>query len=548
MPVVEINSKRLVNLVGPSRTKNAIIDALPYLGLDIESIEGDIIKVEYSPNRPDYSTDYGIVEGLRGILGVKTGAQKITIKKGSYVIHASDKLARIRPIIMGIVARRVNLDEHDLQQLISMQEDLHDGLGRKRRIASIGIHDMSSIAFPLEYNIASSDSKITPLGSQGHLTLKGVLETSDIDRKYVALVENLTHLPLLVDANKKTISFPPITNSEHTKLGVSTRQIFVEVTGTDVDVVEDTLSVIVAMLASMGCELFNVKIIGGPVIELEPFAMKLDPSLVHETLGLDMSVSQIIKNLRRSRIDARKFGTRIICNVPRHRFDILGEMDLVEEVALGYGINNIIPLLASQESAGKASAKSIIHDSVSECMIGLAYTEILNSSLVDESSIKNLRKDKNKKMLFVMESKNQHTVLRDSLIPGLLNTLSCNVHELYPQHLFEIGTVFAHGQPIEERDMIGAVMAHKDASYTQAKSTAAAVILRCFGSKITTIASTHCALEGGHTADILLAGTRIGIIGDVSAATLDALRVRQRVAVFELDLDALAKLNSSIKN
>jgi len=80
MPVVELSYMRLQKLVGKA-TKKQISDSLPFLGLDIESENKDLIRIEYSPNRPDYSTDFGIALGLQGLLGIKTGAIKLNVKK-----------------------------------------------------------------------------------------------------------------------------------------------------------------------------------------------------------------------------------------------------------------------------------------------------------------------------------------------------------------------------------------------------------------------------------------------------------------------------------
>ena len=62
MPVVELDYKRLQKLVGGKANKKKIIDTLPYLGLDIEGETNNEVRIEYSPNRPDYSTDYGIAK------------------------------------------------------------------------------------------------------------------------------------------------------------------------------------------------------------------------------------------------------------------------------------------------------------------------------------------------------------------------------------------------------------------------------------------------------------------------------------------------------
>ena len=96
MPVVELNLNRIKKLVSGNITKKKIIDVLPFLGLDIESQDGDEIRIEYSPNRPDYSTDFGIALGLQGLLAVKKGVQKVNIKKtGKYEINVDLSLIHI---------------------------------------------------------------------------------------------------------------------------------------------------------------------------------------------------------------------------------------------------------------------------------------------------------------------------------------------------------------------------------------------------------------------------------------------------------------------
>ena len=54
----------------------------------------------------------------------------------------------------------------------------------------------------------------------------------------------------------------------------------------------------------------------------------------------------------------------------------------------------------------------------------------------------------NLKIVSVLNSKSQeHTILRDSILPGLLENLSRNIHESYPQKLFETGTIFLKNNP-----------------------------------------------------------------------------------------------------
>jgi len=96
MPVVELSLSSLQNLVGKKANKKQILDSLPFLGLDIESLDGNIVRVEYSPNRPDYSTDFGIALGLQGILGISKGILKLDVKKqGNYEIKVDSSTSKV---------------------------------------------------------------------------------------------------------------------------------------------------------------------------------------------------------------------------------------------------------------------------------------------------------------------------------------------------------------------------------------------------------------------------------------------------------------------
>ncbi|MDQ5875797.1 MAG: phenylalanine--tRNA ligase subunit beta, partial [Thermoproteota archaeon] len=141
MPVVRIKFERLRKLL-PSIPTDTVLHALPFVGLDIEDIDQDVIRVEYNPNRPDLSSDYGVARALRGLLEVETGLPKLKLPgKSGLAIRVDSTVRKIRPYLVALVARNGTLDDETLKQLISMQEDLHNGIGRKRKKASIGIHN-----------------------------------------------------------------------------------------------------------------------------------------------------------------------------------------------------------------------------------------------------------------------------------------------------------------------------------------------------------------------------------------------------------------------
>ena len=545
MPVVELSYIRLQKLVGKV-SKKQISDSLPFLGLDIESEDKDLVRVEYSPNRPDYSTDFGIALGLQGLLGIKTGAIKLNIKKSiQYKISVDSKVSKIRPFVTGIIAKNGKIDDKTIKQFMTMQEDLHFGIGRKRKKSSIGIHDLDKISFPLSYTIANRNHKFIPLTSQKELSISEILQNTDVGKDYGHLLGNSSNMPVILDVNKQTVSFPPIINAAITTVTTKTKNLFVEVTGINKEDAEDMLSVVATILQKAGFSLETVQISGAKnsTPKLGEKKISVDSLLINQILGLNLNTSKIVSSLKKSRLDASIKGKKIICTIPAYRFDIFGPMDLVEETALGYGIQNLEPTLSPSQTIGQTNPVSSQLKSLSKIMVGLGYLEALNSSLTSKRVLYDLTNRDSTKIISVLDSKSQeHTILRDLILPGLLENLSKNIHESYPQRLFEIGTVFTLENPISEKINFSGISAHQDANFTEIKSIIQSALKTGFDVKIDTKTATHPAFEDGRCASIVIDKKSVGIVGEINSNIIENYKIRVPVIGFELSLsDSILK-------
>ncbi len=539
MPVIELSYSRLQKLVGKV-TKKQISDSLPFLGLDIESENKDLVRIEYSPNRPDYSTDFGIALGLQGLLGIKTGAIKLNVKKSNkYKISVRPEVSKIRPFVTGIVAKNGKIDDKTIKQFMAMQEDLHFGIGRKRKKSSIGIHDLDKISFPLVYTAITRNHKFIPLASEKELSISEILEKTDVGKDYGKILENSTKVPIILDANQDTVSFPPIINAAITTVTTKTKNLFVEVTGINKEDSEDMLSVVATILQKAGFTLETVQITGAKnsTAKFEQKKIKINPTLINQMLGLNISTSKIISSLKKSRLDASIKGKDIVCTIPAYRFDIFGPMDLVEEAALGYGIQNLTPTMAPPQTLGQINPVSSQIKSLSQTMVGLGYLESLNSSLTSKRVLYEMTNRNTSKIISVLDSKSQeHTILRDTILPGLLENLSKNIHESYPQKMFETGTVFTLDDPISEKTNLSSISAHKDANFTEIKSILQSALKTGFGIHIDTKTTTHPSFEDGRCANIIVNKKSIGIIGEINSKIIENYKIRVPVVGFEISL------------
>ena len=76
MPIVNLDLKRLENWF-PGKSVNQIIDALPFIALDIESTTDTEIRIEYNPNRPDFSFRLWDSQSTKGISRYRTWNSQI---------------------------------------------------------------------------------------------------------------------------------------------------------------------------------------------------------------------------------------------------------------------------------------------------------------------------------------------------------------------------------------------------------------------------------------------------------------------------------------
>ncbi|MCY4492131.1 MAG: phenylalanine--tRNA ligase subunit beta, partial [Thaumarchaeota archaeon] len=455
------------------------------------------------------------------------------------VISVIPKVSRIRPYITGVIARGGKMNGKLLSELISMQEDLHFGICRRRKKSSIGIHDLAGVTFPLKYTTAKRSHRFVPLNSDNSLDVSQILSDTDVGRNYGDMLKGFEDVPILLDANGDTISFPPIINASSTTVTTSTRDIFVEVTGINRDGIENVLSVISITLQSAGFTLESVNVSGAKnaTPKLAPRIIPLNHTLVAESLGLNMTPREIVTSLRKSRLDATVNGDVIKCVIPPYRFDIFGAMDLVEEVALGYGIENITPQLLPPQVLGNFDASSEVLRELEILMVGLGYTEALNSTLTSNDVYNSMLGGKKVKPISVLDSKSaEHTLLRNFILPGLVENLSRNIHAQYPQKLFETGTVF-HG--VAEEINLACISAHKNAGFTEIKSVLCSLLETGFGIDIQTRATKNPMFEDGRTAAILAGKQKVGVIGEINSAVLTGKRIRVPVSGFELSLSGL---------
>ncbi|KAM6336630.1 centrosomal protein of 104 kDa isoform 4-T12 [Alca torda] len=229
------------------------------------------------------------------------------------VVKASPGVKDVRPFIVCCVLKGVNLKPGNaLKRFLSAQTKLHEDICEKRTAATIATHDLQLIKGPLLYDVQPPDElKITPLGRK-EIKAKDLLRQLQLEaeeqrkqkkrqnvsglHKYLQLLDGKDNYPCLVDAEGVVISFPPITNSEKTKIRKHTRDLFLEVTSdTSLQICKDVMDTLILKIAELNRLTLENKEDSGSDNESDALCgpMNLNPSQNVQPMNLPLVVEQV---------------------------------------------------------------------------------------------------------------------------------------------------------------------------------------------------------------------------------------------------------------
>ncbi|RLG21632.1 phenylalanine--tRNA ligase subunit beta [Candidatus Micrarchaeota archaeon] len=542
MPNIILNKRKVLDYLGKEISDKELIEKIPMLGTDLSAVTDAEIDVEIFPNRPDMLSEEGFARALSSFLGIRTGLRRYAVKKSDYKSILEKDAVKIRPFVANAVVKGIEVDDYTVKSLMQMQEKLHTTQCRNRKKASIGLYDLDTITFPLTYKAVDSSFKFRPLGYDNEMTVKQILEEHPKGKAYGHLLAGPKY-PIWIDSKKQVLSLPPIINSAETAVTEKTKNVFIDVTGTHKQTVEQTLNIVVAQLADMGGEIYEVKVNEISYPKLEPLSMEVDIADANRRLGLKLSGSEMAKLLAMMGHEARVKGDVLEVLYPAYRTDILHPVDLINDISIAYGYDNFKEEIPNVYTMGEESYEEILARKIAEVCVGFSFLECYNYHLtnVDEEFKKMNRKAE--KYIELANAKNEnYNIIRNSLLPGLMKVLSENKHYEYPQNIFEIGRVVFPDEKSENKAReelhLAVALCHKNADFSSIKAVAEAVAREC-GKKIDVVEEKDPAFIGGRCAAILLDGKKIGVMGEIHPLVLNNFDIELPVSALEIDIKPL---------
>ncbi|XP_011498436.1 PREDICTED: leucine-rich repeat-containing protein 47-like [Ceratosolen solmsi marchali] len=240
-----LNDKRLLKLVNQCRMKQ-VLDYVRQNCIKIGNISSINNTKSKKGKKSSKNLDNDNIDSELELCVHKLRILKVP--DTNFVIKIMEDVKKVRPFILGCVVKNLTFTEQSFKKFIQLQTRLHENICEKRNAATLATHDFDSL---LDGNLiytaqAPNDIKIKPLmrtkeftGAELFQQLQTEAENLRKEKKrnvysgihkYLYLLEGKPLYACLLDSSNQVISFPPITNSDITKMSIDTKNMFVEVT------------------------------------------------------------------------------------------------------------------------------------------------------------------------------------------------------------------------------------------------------------------------------------------------------------------------------
>ena len=548
---------------------------MPKLGCPVDSNSQDSIEVEVFPDRPDLLSHETMARASRAFLSTSDVGVSIPLSQGEIELSIDSGLEEVRPVVMGAVVRGVDTGSNQkeredfIQSLMDHQEKLHMTLGRKRKFASIGVHDLDSLKPPFRATTVASDFSFIPLACTEEMTIEHILKEHPKGTEYSHLMEGMSRFPVIFDSEDRVLSFPPIINGSHTTVHEGTEDFFIDVTGWDSRACESCLLLVCLSMAERGGSVESIKLLDSNGEEAripngDARKHRVPDSLIRRILGLELSSEELAHaiakmggelevsrtvtdgpNERGRWADCVVGEIEHIISMPRWRSDIMHPIDVVEDIAIGHGFENLPEILSKTHLDAIPLVSSNLNRRFGESMRACGLQEVQSLTLSNQrDQFENVRWPQEDGLAWISNPiTSDHTVLRQYILPSLLRLLAANRHHELPQRVYELGSVVRGYRNCQR----GAwTCAEVGSGFTASKGIAQA-LLRDLG-----------AMDGdveflptepgqgpwitGRGSQILIKGISIGEFGEISPEVSGKFGIKSPIQAGEIDLEEVGTL------
>ena len=586
MPKIEVNENLFFNLLGKKYDFDTLEKKLTFAKAeldekpDMSQPENErVIKIELNDtNRPDLWSTGGVTRQLRIHEGAKRSNYSSFLSKKDSVKDCADRvitvdpeMKNIRPYMVSFVISGKPIDDPMLKDIIQTQEKLCWNFGRKRRSISMGVYRMADIKWPCHYKAVDPDkTSFVPLQCDQPMTCRQILTEHPKGKDFGWIIKDLPKFPLLTDDTDEVLSMAPVINSA--TLGavqVGDKDLMVELTGDNMENLMLSANIVACDFFDAGYEILPVKVVhpyetalGKEVVA--PFyfqpSTKTTLAAINKKLGCDLTKDEVLDALARmdndvsakdfdasektaSYLKANKNDVEFVLNPPPYRNDFLHEVDIIEDVMIGVGLDNFKPVRPSDFTVGQLSDVTLFSRKAKEIMVGLGYQEMIFNYLGSKRDYIDRMCVSSENVIEISNPMSEnYQFVRPSIIASLLRAESQAGQAVFPHKIFEIGKVAfldsSENTGTKTIQSLGFMTACNNANFNSLASEVS-TLLYLLDHKYDVKEVEDPRFIPGRQAAIMLNGKQVGVFGEVLPQVVENWGIIVPCVAGEIDIEAL---------
>ncbi len=346
------------------------------------------------------------------------------------------------------------------------------------------------------------------------------------------------------------------------KLGLRTESSMRFEKSLDPNLVESAVKRFVELLKEICPEAKVIsKLIDEKKFTLKQGPIDLDLGWLENYIGEKINTKDVKKILEKLGFKILELENQLKVTVPSWRAtkDISSKEDLAEEVVRIYGYNNIKPIAPKAEMIVPDIDKTrYLERKIKDILSGIGLTEVYNHSFVGEDHLKKIGIDYSSHIRLLNPISSHQTMLRQRLIPNLINNIRINQARYETIELFEIGSIYlsVSGEinknnktkeklPFQERHL-GIIVSSKGDVFRRAKGIVEYLLAK-LNLEVSFIKTEvdYIWANKNIVADVKINNVDIGVVGKINNRVKNNFNLKREVAAIEINLRSLLNIIDS---
>lgn len=573
---MKISYNWLKEYVNIKLAPDKLAQALTMAGLSVDFVkpygQDHIFEIEITANRPDWLSVIGVAREVAALTG------------GKLKIPSNPKIKR-SPSEFGI---KVKVEERGLCQRYTARIIRNVKVGEspawlKARIEALDLRSVNNIVDITNFCLFETGE---PMHAFDLDKIEGseIIVRKALQGEKITLIEGtekvLDKSMLVIADCKKTLAIAGIMGALNTEVTYSTKNILLEAASFDqVSVRRTSRKLAISTESSYRFErrvdienivyssdralgLIMQIASGAPgafidigVKDIKRKTIDLRIDRVNRLLGTGISAASIRKIALSLGMDIKASSTRSLkLEVPNFRGDLKSEVDVIEEIARLYGYDKIpVTLPGVVDQPIRMDRQMTLRNRTRECLVALGADEIVTYSLLSRSAIISSGAAVDSLVSIANPLTIEQEAMRHSLIPGMLNTILWNINrKIKDLKLFEIGNIYFKKDDKfgEKRRLAVAITGQNfkgwaggstDVGLFELKGMVETLLSELGIEAVDFFAAKDGSFSQVECAQVLINGEPVGVMGRISSDVLHKFDIKDKVYLFEADLDAVLK-------